>query len=701
MPANTSAIRAGKAFVELSADDSALVRGLRRAQAKLKAFGEAVSSAGEGLLKIGAVAAAGIGAALRVFTAQGDALQKMALRTGISVEALSELGYAAGQSGADMETLEAGVRGMQRVLNDAATGMKSANDSLATLGLSIEDLKGLSPEQQFKLIADRLSQVADPTQRAAVAMELFGRSGQKLLPLMSGGAAGIAALEEEARRMGLTISGETADAAAAFGDELDRLKQAVGRVLLEIGAALAPTVQAFAQRVRESIKEAVAWVRANRDTIITILKVTAVVTAAGAALLILGKVLGALATTIGVVASAVKGLTVAFTFLAAHPVVAALAAITAGIVALTLAMRRSSAETQRVIQQSRELVAAGQQQRLEDLLRLERLKQLADKQQLTNEEMAEAKTLTGQLQGKYGDLAIVLDETKRTITGVTDAQRNLNQAMREMAALEIDRQLRPLQDQLAKVNKELAETKANLETGRRFVRGYTNFTTDLPNLRTLLDEQFELMQEVGKLKRLRDSVLQGDQAALLGQQPGQGLQQRVAQGELDAVHRQREIEERNKRIADAEEELTRLQEQAARRRRSSVENEIEDIRRLAAEREKLIQLLIEEERQRPGGASVTRLEQLGVQLRRNRQERDQDIQGVHDREAERDRVPDDGRGRHAVGSSTTNRAPTGAPFSSARFSAQMTPPWLTTIWREMASPRPELLPKAEPCGRLV
>ena len=56
MPGSTGSIRAGRAFVELFADDSKLVRGLRRAQKKLKAFGQSIRNMG---LKI-----AGLGAAM-------------------------------------------------------------------------------------------------------------------------------------------------------------------------------------------------------------------------------------------------------------------------------------------------------------------------------------------------------------------------------------------------------------------------------------------------------------------------------------------------------------------------------------------------------------------------------------------------------------------------------------------------------------
>jgi len=72
--------------------------------------------------------------------------------------------------------------------------------------VSVEDLAGLSPEQQFKLIADRLAEIEDPTPRAATAMDVFGRSGTKLLAMLSGGAAGIEELQEQARGLGLTIT---------------------------------------------------------------------------------------------------------------------------------------------------------------------------------------------------------------------------------------------------------------------------------------------------------------------------------------------------------------------------------------------------------------------------------------------------------------------------------------------------------------
>ena len=107
--AKSQGIRAGKAFVELGVSDK-LTAGLRRAQKRLSAFGSGLRSIGTRITGFGAALAAPLAGSLKVFAAAGDQLDKMSKRTGVSVEALSELGFAAEQSGTNLETFEKGVR---------------------------------------------------------------------------------------------------------------------------------------------------------------------------------------------------------------------------------------------------------------------------------------------------------------------------------------------------------------------------------------------------------------------------------------------------------------------------------------------------------------------------------------------------------------------------------------------------------------
>jgi len=290
MAGTSGSIRAGRAFVELFADDSKLVRGLRRAEKKLEAFGRKVRDVGLRIAAVGAAAVTALVGAAKTFATMGDAVAKMSRRTGFSVEALSELGYAASLSGTGIDSLEKGLRRMQRTVYDAARGLSTATEGLGVLGLSVEDLKGLAPEDQFALIADRLASIQDPTLKAALAMELFGRSGTEMLPMLEGGAAGINALREEARRLGLTISGEDARAAEEFNDMLDRMWKVMKMAVFQIGAALAPALSEAAAWITRTVKTVTDWIKANRGLVVTVLYAAAAVTVVGAALVAFGTI---------------------------------------------------------------------------------------------------------------------------------------------------------------------------------------------------------------------------------------------------------------------------------------------------------------------------------------------------------------------------------------------------------------------------
>jgi hypothetical protein len=304
--ANTQGIRAGRAFVELGVSDK-LTAGLKRAQKRLQAFGEGLRSIGTRIVAVGTGVLAPLFASAKLFASMGDSLDKMSARTGVSVEALSELALAAELSGADLETLEIGLRKMQKAITEAAGGSKSANAALAQLGLSVQDLVNLSPEQQFLLIADRISKIEDPTRRAALAMEIFGKSGTRLLPLIQDGAKGIEALREEARRLGLTVSTQTAKDAALLNDTLHTLWRVIKQGVFVIGSALAPTVVELSNAITRTVVRVSEWIRQNKALIVTAAKIAVGVAGVGLALVALGFVISGVGAAIGTFASSAAG----------------------------------------------------------------------------------------------------------------------------------------------------------------------------------------------------------------------------------------------------------------------------------------------------------------------------------------------------------------------------------------------------------
>jgi len=302
--ANSSGIRAGKAFVELGVSDK-LTAGLQRAQKQLQSFGAGVRQMGQRLVVAASGVIAPALAAVNTFSTMGDNIAKMAKRTGVSVEALSELGFAAGLSGSSIDDLEKGLKKMARTVQDAAGGMATAKDALTDVGVSVEALQQMSPEQQFKTLAQAFSQITDASKKAALAQEIFGRAGTQLIPLMDEGAAGIEALQDQARALGLTISTETAADAELLNDTLDILKRSLQQVVFQIGAALSGTVVDAASAVTKFVTRAIKWVQLNRQIIVTVFKVAAAVGAAGAGLIALGATISALGIGLGGVATIV------------------------------------------------------------------------------------------------------------------------------------------------------------------------------------------------------------------------------------------------------------------------------------------------------------------------------------------------------------------------------------------------------------
>lgn len=215
--ANQGDIRAGRAFVEVFTDDSKLQQGLLAINKRMDAWSQKLNSMG-----IKAMAAAGamsvpFAAGIKLFSDFGDQIEKMAYRTGMSTEFLSELAHAAGLSGTDIKVAETAIRGMQRTLSGAADELGSAEKKLEKLGLTLSDFKGKNPEQQFLLLIERLAEVKDETIRGAIALEIFGRGGPQLIPMAMAGTEEMRAMKMALIMGSGTLRMDTGDQFTPFG----------------------------------------------------------------------------------------------------------------------------------------------------------------------------------------------------------------------------------------------------------------------------------------------------------------------------------------------------------------------------------------------------------------------------------------------------------------------------------------------------
>jgi len=185
-----------------------------------------------------------------------DAMAKAAAATGTTTEQLSALGFAAELSGVSQEELNTSLAKLARQAADAANGVGAASDVFKALGVSVKGTDGAlkTTDQLLTEVADKFASYEDGAAKTALAQELFGRSGAKLIPLLNQGAAGLDELKREAEALGLVIGGDTAAQAEAFNDSLTRIN-AVRRGLVNgIARELLPTLNNLSAQLLDSAK---------------------------------------------------------------------------------------------------------------------------------------------------------------------------------------------------------------------------------------------------------------------------------------------------------------------------------------------------------------------------------------------------------------------------------------------------------------
>src|SRR4051794_16778937 len=120
--AGSAEIRAGGAYVEVSTRNDLFMQGMRAVEKRMKKLSESAKLVGRAFLGAGLAIGAPIAAMVLDFVRTGSALLDMSNRTGLSVESLSILGYAASQTGAELSDVETGVRKMQKSIVALANG---------------------------------------------------------------------------------------------------------------------------------------------------------------------------------------------------------------------------------------------------------------------------------------------------------------------------------------------------------------------------------------------------------------------------------------------------------------------------------------------------------------------------------------------------------------------------------------------------
>ena len=178
-----------------------------------------------------------------------DELGKMAQKVGMSVEDLSKLEYSAKLSDISIEQLSAGLKKLNTGMVDAASGTGKAYDALKVMGISVKDSSGnlKTNGQILNEVADQFAKYGDGAQKSALAVAIFGKSGQEMIPMLNSGSQAIKEAGDELDSFGGVITTKAAKNAEIFNDNLTRLSTA-GSVL---GKSIANDVLPYLTQLTE------------------------------------------------------------------------------------------------------------------------------------------------------------------------------------------------------------------------------------------------------------------------------------------------------------------------------------------------------------------------------------------------------------------------------------------------------------------
>lgn len=236
---------------DIAAKTAKFEEGMRRVEQRLDKTSAFVK-------KIGAASVAGfsvVGVAnyIKGVVDAADAMSTLAQRAQIGVEAFSELAHAADMADVPIESLSTSIKIMQKQISEAAAGTKGSLQAFQELGVSLADIRKLAPDKQFEAIAEAISKVTDPADRARIAMDLFGKAGSDLLPLLQSGAAGIQRFRAEARGLGVTLTEDVAESIGKVDDSLKRLNRSFAGLSRTIVGGLAPALSGGADALRQML----------------------------------------------------------------------------------------------------------------------------------------------------------------------------------------------------------------------------------------------------------------------------------------------------------------------------------------------------------------------------------------------------------------------------------------------------------------
>lgn len=250
----------GSLVVSLSANTAEFTAGMDKAAYQtdkaMKQMAQEAEAVGQAIKGMAIVGAGALALLVKNTIDAADNLRDMSQKTGIAVETLNGLGFAAGQAGGSLESIVGAAGKLNKSISEAAGGNKETAEAFKALGISVLDAEGNLKKADVVMaeVADKFEGFEDGPEKSALALRIFGKAGADMIPLLNDGGAAMRENTEYAQKYsGMTK--DLADASDNFNDTMGKLTLQQTGFANEMTKAVLPILQAVANETLNAAEQ--------------------------------------------------------------------------------------------------------------------------------------------------------------------------------------------------------------------------------------------------------------------------------------------------------------------------------------------------------------------------------------------------------------------------------------------------------------
>jgi hypothetical protein len=298
----------GESVLVLKTEFNNFVAGINTAKAeadkldaRLSATQDLAQSIGTAFAAAGAAIVGSMLAMTKSAADYGEQIKNVAQKTGVSAENFAKWSFAAEQNEATTDALSTGLKFLSKNIQAAINAAGDQRSSFQDLGITTKDLQNAHGDlnKLLPLVADRMKGIHDPTEKTSLMMQIFGKAGADLIPVMDLGSKGLLEYGKQATDLHLVMSGKNAEDFDNLGDTTKQITDAFRGLSVEVGTALAPLLTGLAEQVRDGVKAAADFAREHKGVTEALLGVGAVLATGGTLMLGVAGILAALPLVAG------------------------------------------------------------------------------------------------------------------------------------------------------------------------------------------------------------------------------------------------------------------------------------------------------------------------------------------------------------------------------------------------------------------